>query len=85
MSSIPNFDDIKTEDVDYAMLMSYEAKKGSKTKTTVWVNQTASVEEFIVDLNNSLFVSSSKGTGKKVSFVVIFIRFVNFSRFYCIQ
>ena len=67
VSSIPNFDDIKTEDVDYAMLMKYEAKKGSKTKTTVWVNQTASVEEFMVDLNNSLFVSSSKGTGKKVS------------------
>jgi len=69
-SSIPNFDEIKDEDVDYAMLMSYEVKEGKKTKTTVWVNQIATVEEFLIDVNNSLFVSSSKGTGKKVSLVV---------------
>ena len=67
VSCIPNYEEIREEDVDYAMLMSYEAKEGSKTKTTVWVNQTASVEEFMVDLNNSLFTSASKGTGKKVS------------------
>ena len=68
ISSIPNYDDIKEEDVEYAMIMSYEVKEGKKTKTSVWVNQFASVEDFVIDLSNSLFVSSSKGTGKKVSF-----------------
>ena len=73
VAAIPNYDGIKDEEVEYAMLMSYEAKAGKKTKTTVWVNQIASVEDFIVDLNNSLFVSASKGTGKKVSCRIVFI------------
>ena len=67
VAAVPNYDGIKDEEVEYAMLMSYEAKAGKTTKTTVWVNQSAPVEEFIVDLNNALFVSASKGTGKKVS------------------
>ena len=71
VSCIPNYEDIKDEDVEYAMMMSYEAKKSSKTKTTVWVNQMGSVEEFVNDLNNSLFTSQSKGTGKKVSLQTI--------------
>lgn len=70
VSAIPNYESIRDEEVEYAMLMSYEAKENSKTKTTVWVNQSASVEEFVVDLNNSLFVSASKGTGKKVSSIL---------------
>ena len=71
MAAIPNYDGIKDEEVEYAMLMSYEAKAGKTTKTTVWVNQSAPVEEFIVDLNNALFVSASKGTGKKVSSLIV--------------
>ena len=72
VSTIPDYEEIKEEEVDYAMLMSYEAKPNSKTKTTVWVNQTATIADFVVDLNNSLFVSASKGTGKKVRYNSIY-------------
>ena len=69
IKSIPNYNDIIHGDVDYAMLMKYEVGD-KKTTTSVWVNQTATVEEFLIDLNNSLFTSSSKSTGKKVSFPI---------------
>ena len=66
IASIPNYEVVKEEMVEYALLVDYRAKESSKTKTSIWVNQYGTVAEFVDDLIQSMFVHKTKSTGEKV-------------------
>ena len=66
IASIPNYEALKEEMVEYALLVDYRAKESSKTKTSIWVNQYGTVAEFVDDLIQSMFVHKTKSTGEKV-------------------
>ena len=65
-SLIPNFQEIKSQMINYPELVKYKKKQSFTHK---WIQQVSSIDEFSFELTNALFCSKTKATGSKVFFL----------------
>ena len=68
---IPNFENIKRQMINFPELVQY-AKANNKSKTTKWIEQVTTINEFASELTGVLFCSKTKATGPKVNIFLYF-------------
>ena len=64
-SAVPEFENCKSQMINWPELVKY--KKG-KTEVTKWIQQVTTIDEFASELASALFCSKYKATGSKVEF-----------------